>query len=107
MQVGEVVPMLARHMDKCSIVRSMAHTIDAHSPIPMLTGRANENTAYDDVVTRMLGFRGNMPPYVHAGSRLGDGGGRLGAPYFPLEIADPRGTRLELPSFSLSANLSA
>ena len=77
------------------------------APIPMLTGRANENTAYGAVVTRMLGFRGNMPPYVHVGSRLGVGGGRLGAPYFPLEIADPTGNRLDLPQFSLSANLSA
>ncbi len=104
---SELLPMLARHMDKCALIRSMAHTIDAHSPIPMLTGRANETTSHGAVVTRMLGFRGNMPPYVHVGSRLGVGGGRLGAPYFPLEIADPTGNRLDLPQFSLSADLSA
>jgi hypothetical protein len=106
-RISELLPMLARHMDKCAIIRSMAHGVDAHSPIPMLTGRNGETTSYGAVVTRMLGFRGNMPPYVHIGSRLGVGGGRLGAPYFPVEIADPTGNRLELPQFSLSANLSA
>ena len=106
-QISELLPMLARHMDKCAIIRSMAHGIDAHSPVPMLTGRPGDSTAYGAVVTRLLGYRGSMPAYVHVGSRLGVGGGRLGAPYYPLEIADPTGNRLELPQFSLAANINA
>jgi hypothetical protein len=105
--ISELLPMLSRQMNRCAIIRSMSHTVDAHSPIPMMTARANETTSHGAVVTRMLGFRGNMPPYVHVGSRLGVGGGRLGAPFFPLEIADPTGNRLELPQFSLSADLNA
>jgi hypothetical protein len=106
-QFCELLPMLARHMDKCALVRSMAHTIDAHSPVPMLTGLANETTSYGAVVTRMRGFRGNMPPYVHVGTRLGVGGGRLGPTCSPLEIADPTGNRVELPQFSLQADVHA
>jgi hypothetical protein len=73
----------------------------------MLTGFPGETTSYGAVIARMQGYRGNMPPYVHVGSRLGVGGGRLGAPFFPVEIADPTGNRVQLPQFSLSADLSA
>ncbi|MCI0681358.1 MAG: DUF1501 domain-containing protein [Gemmataceae bacterium] len=105
--ISELLPMLARHMDKCALIRSMNHGIDAHAPIPMLTGIPGESTSYGAVVAKLQGFRGNMPPYVHVGSRLGVGGGRLGAPYFPLEIADPTGSRVTLPQFSLSADIQA
>ena len=107
MQICELLPRLSRHMDKCVLVRSMSHNIDAHSPIPMLTGFAGETTSYGAVISRIQGYRGNMPPYVHIGSRLGVGGGRLGAPFFPVEIADPTGNRAALPQFQLSADMQA
>jgi hypothetical protein len=106
-QIGELLPMLARHMDKCALLRSMSHNVDAHSPIPMLTGIPGETTAYGAVVARLQGFQGSMPPYVHVGSRLPVGGGRLGAPFYPVEIADPSGTRVQLPQFALSADVRA
>jgi hypothetical protein len=105
--ISELLPMLSRHMNKCAIIRSMSHNIDAHSPIPMLTGMAGETTSYGAVLAKMQGFQRGMPPYVHVGSRLGVGGGRLGSPYFPLEIADPTGSRLELPQFALAADIRA
>lgn len=107
LQIGELLPSLAQHMDKCCIVRSMAHGIDSHSPIPMLTGMPGDSTAYGAVVSKIKGYRGAMPPYVHLGSRLGVGGGRLGAPYFPVEIADPTGSRMQLPQFALTADVQA
>src|SRR5262249_40140787 len=106
-QIGELLPMLSRHLDKCVLIRSMSHNVDAHSPMPMLTGIPGETTAYGAVVARLQGFQGSMPPYVHVGSRLPIGGGRLGAPFFPVEIADPSGTRVQLPQFSLSADIRA
>jgi hypothetical protein len=106
-QISELLPMLARHMDKCAIIRSMTHTIDSHSPIPMLTGFAGETTAYGAVVTRLRGYAGSMPPYVHIGSRLGVGAGRLGAPFAPVEVADPTGTRVQLPQLGLTADVRA
>jgi hypothetical protein len=105
--ISELLPMLASHMDKCALIRSMTHTIDAHSPIPMLTGFAGETTAYGAVVTRLRGTSGSMPPYVHIGSRLGVGAGRLGAPFAPVEVADPTGQRTPLPQMALSADIRA
>lgn len=107
MRISELLPTLARYMDECCLVRSMNHTIDAHAPIPMLTGIPGETTSYGAVVSKIQGFRQSMPPYVHVGSRLGVGGGRLGAPHFPVEIADPTGSRVSLPQFSLSADIRA
>jgi hypothetical protein len=106
-QICELLPRLSQQMDKCVLVRSMSHTTDAHSPVPMLTGFNGETTSYGAVISRMQGYRGNMPPYVHVGSRLGVGGGRLGAPFFPVEIADPTGSRVQLPQFALSADIHA
>jgi hypothetical protein len=106
-QISELLPQLARHMDKCALIRSMSHRTDAHSPVPMLTGFNGETTSYGAVVSKIKGFRRSMPPYVHVGSRLGVGGGRLGAPHFPVEIADPSGTRLQLPQFALTADVRA
>jgi hypothetical protein len=106
-QIGELLPRLAQQMDQCCIVRSMSHNVDAHSPIPMLTGFAGETTSYGAVISKLQGFRQSMPPYVHIGSRLGVGGGRLGAPHYPVEIADPSGSRVSLPQFALSADIHA
>src|SRR5262249_1778355 len=105
--IGELLPMIARHMDKCAIIRSMSHSTDAHAPIPMLTGFNGETTSYGAVVSKIKGFHQAMPPYVHVGSRLGVGGGRLGAPPFPVEIPDPSGSGMELPQFSLAADIRA
>src|SRR5712691_9205649 len=41
-QICELLPRMAQHMDKCVLVRSMNHNIDAHDPVPMLTGFAGE-----------------------------------------------------------------
>jgi hypothetical protein len=105
--ISELLPMLARHMDKCALIRSMAHNVDAHSPIPMMSGFPGETTSHGAVVTRLKGSAGSMPPYVHIGSRLGVGGGRLGAPFSPVEVADPTGTRVQLPQLGLSADIRA
>lgn len=105
--VSELMPMIARRMDKCALIRSMTHNVNSHSPIPMLTGLPGETTSYGAVVSRLKGFRDSMPPYVHVGSRLGVGGGRLGVPHSPVEIRSPMGGQLRLEQFSLSANVTA
>lgn len=106
-RIGELLPTMANFMNECCLIRSMSHNVDAHSPIPMLTGIPGDTTSYGAVIAKLQGFRQSMPPYVHVGSRLGVGGGRLGAPFFPVEIADPTGSRVSFPQFSLSANLQA
>jgi hypothetical protein len=106
-QISELMPMVAEHMDKCTILRSMTHNTDAHAPVPMLTGFNGTTTSYGAVLTRLKGHTGDMPPYVHLGSPLPVGGGSLGVAYNPVEVRDPTGNRVELPQFSLSANVSA
>jgi hypothetical protein len=103
---SELMPMVARQMDRCAVIRSLTHRTDAHAPIPMLTGVVG-TTSYGAVVTRLKGHAGDMPPYVHLGSHLGVGGGALGAAYDPVEVRDPTGTRLQLPQFALRADVSA
>jgi hypothetical protein len=105
--VSELMPMMAQHMDKCAIIHSMTHGVDAHAPIPMLTAFTGSTTSYGAVVTRLKGHAGDMPPYVHLGARLGVGGGTLGAVCDPVEVRDPTGSKLELPQFSLKADISA
>ncbi|HZT79473.1 MAG TPA: DUF1501 domain-containing protein [Gemmataceae bacterium] len=105
--LSELLPMTARHMDRCAIIRSMAHGIDAHAPVPMLTGFQGSTTSYGAVITRLKGHTRDLPPYVHLGSKLGVGGGRLGSAYDPVEVRDPTGNKLELPQFSLRADIAA
>jgi hypothetical protein len=104
---SELVPMLAGYTDRLAIIRSMTHGIDAHAPIPMLTGFNGAPTSYGAVVTKLKGHAGDMPPYVHLGARLNVGGGVLGSTCDPVVVADPTGNKVELPQFSLSANISA
>jgi hypothetical protein len=105
--VSELMPMMAGHMDRCALIRSMTHGVDAHAPVPMLTAFTGSTTSYGAVVTKLKGHAGDMPPYVHLGARLGVGGGTLGAVCDPVEVRDPTGSKLELPQFSLKADVSA
>jgi hypothetical protein len=106
-QISELLPQLARHADRYALIRSMTHGVDAHAPIPMMTGFTGVTTAYGAVVTKLKGHAGEMPPFVHLGSKLNVGGGVLGPVFDPIEVRDPTGSKLELPQFSLSANITA
>jgi len=103
----ELVPMLAERMHKFSLIRSLNHKTDAHAPLPMMTGTPGDSTSHGAIITRLKGFTQSMPPYVHIGSRLNVGAGALGAPYNPVEIRDPTGSQIQLPDFSLQADIKA
>jgi hypothetical protein len=100
-RISELLPMLAQHADKYALIRSLAHGVDAHSAIPMMTGNIRSTTAHGAVVTYLKGFTSQMPPYVHLGANLGIGGGSLGPAFNPVVVADPTGKNIELPDFSL------
>lgn len=117
-QLSELLPMLARRMEKYSIIRSMTHKNGSHNSTAMLTGFDNKLETFGAVVTKMNGADRAMPPYVHVGSAPGDGsqvtsnidrvgGGTLGSAYSPISVRDPSGRKVELPDFSLSADISA
>jgi hypothetical protein len=76
-----------------------------------LTGLSGGRTTYGAVVAKLKGANGDMPPYVHLGGKLfasaGVGGGVLGSAYDPIEVPDPTGARVSLPSFALAADVPA
>ena len=105
-QFSELLPMLANWMDRSAIIRSMTHGVDAHAPVPMLTGFNGKATSYGAVVTRIKGPTADMPAYVHLGSKLAVGGGDLGSACDPIEVKDPTGNKVELPQFFVGQRIS-
>jgi uncharacterized protein (DUF1501 family) len=77
-QVGEHLPLIARQMDKFSIIRSFGHSNSDHGPADhyMLTGYHpvagfnaglspnNQRPAHGAIIARKLGARNSIPPYV-------------------------------------------
>jgi hypothetical protein len=102
--ICEHLPGLARVMDRCTLVRSLGHSISAHGPgtAYMATGNrpgpALEYPAAGPLAARLLSPRRGVPPYVtFAALREGVSGigpGYLGPAFGPFEVeGDPaRGT---------------
>jgi hypothetical protein len=69
-RVGELLPRMARVMDRITLVRSGAHNNDHHETATnwVLSGRFGsafgDYPAMGAVVAHQLGFRGQLPPYV-------------------------------------------
>jgi len=70
LQVGELLPMMARTMDKVALVRSQSHNNDHHETATnwVLSGRFGsafgDYPAIGAVVAHETGFSGTLPPYV-------------------------------------------
>jgi uncharacterized protein (DUF1501 family) len=110
-RIGELLPMMAQRMHRCALIRSLTGFTGAHTARPALTGAVESLTTYGAVLTKLRGHSGSMPPYVHLGGKLfasaGVGGGVLGSAYDPVEIPDPTGSKVQLPQFALTAEVSA
>ncbi len=69
-QISEILPRVARHMDKLSIIRSMKSESNAHSEgsYYTMTGHLPTTTtrfpSVGSIVARELGQRNDMPAYV-------------------------------------------
>jgi hypothetical protein len=111
LQICELLPEIARRMNRCALVRSLTGFTGAHTARPALTGGVDKLTTYGAVVTRLKGQLGDLPPYVHLGGKLfnspGIGGGILGPACDPVEVPDPTGRRVPVPRFDLSADVPA
>jgi hypothetical protein len=107
----ELLPMLARRMDRCALIRSLTGTSGNHTAVPILTGSMTNKVTCGAVVTKLKGRAGDLPPYVHVGGKLfnspGVGGNTLGAAYDPVEIPNPLATAANLPQFTLNAEVPA
>jgi len=70
LQVGELLPMMSRTMDKVSLVRSQHHNNDHHETATNWVMSGRFGSAFGDypaigaVVAHETGFRGTLPPYV-------------------------------------------
>jgi hypothetical protein len=121
-QVSEHLPLMAKSVDKVSVVRSLFHTIPSHGPATTFMNSGNKPTPavqypwLGALSARLLPAEKGVPPYVSFGSRQGSNeAGFLGTAYnpFPVEGAgngkggkgDPGGFRVRgiqlPPGFSL------
>src|SRR5262245_48741266 len=94
-QISEHLPKMAKVMDKCTIVRSVHHTIPNHGPgtVWMTTGNkptpALQYPALGSLATKLLPVDPGVPPYVtFSDLRNGAAGtaGYLGTAYNPFTV---------------------
>ncbi|MCE9606001.1 MAG: DUF1501 domain-containing protein [Planctomycetia bacterium] len=100
--VCEHLPLMSRQMSKVCQVRSIVHQGSQHSEathwmltgypqVPDVNGAPVGSTIYPcfgSVVTKELGWKNGMPPYVQCASEsmMYSGGGYLGSAYNPLMV---------------------
>src|SRR5207237_1015353 len=69
-RISEHLPRMAQVIDKCTVVRSLHHTIPAHGPATVFMTTGNRPTpalqypAIGSLVTRLLPAAQGVPPYV-------------------------------------------
>jgi len=117
-QLCELLPTVAQHTDKLTILRSVTHGNAGHESTALLSGFEGGLTGYGSVVSRFRPRQGIMPPFVHIGSRKGNGtvensnmdrvgSGELGMMYEPMVVRDPTGKQVDFGEFTLTADVSA
>lgn len=94
-RISEHLPRMANVLDRCTVVRSLNHTIPSHGPATVFMTTGNKPTpavqypALGSLVTRLLPAAPGVPPYVSF-SELRNGGagqaGYLGAGYNPFIV---------------------
>lgn len=93
-QICEHLPLMAKVIDKCTIVRSLKHTIPSHGPgtVYMHTGHkptpAIDYPSIGSIMARLLETPKGVPPYVTFGRarEKASTAGYLGPAYNPFEI---------------------
>jgi len=95
LRISQHLPRMAQVMDKCTVVRSLHHTIPAHGPATVFMTTGNRPTpalqypALGSLVTRLLPAAQGVPPYVTFSElRNGSAGqaGYLGTSYNPFIV---------------------
>ena len=115
-QVGELIPRVARQMDKFSLIRSFTHRTPDHGaadhymltgyhPGPGFNGGLKPNNhfpSFGSVIAHKLGARGAVPAYVCLPTMHPSGGSSfLGAAAVPFVIeADPSAPGFSVPDLA-------
>jgi hypothetical protein len=121
-QISEIFPRLAKHMDKLSIIRSM-QTIEnnhAQATIETLTGHrpspATKYPSFGSIISKELGSRNDMPPFVLAPKPRetaffeyaeGFQAAFIGSQYDGMIVPDPSQPNFNVPDLSLPKSISA
>jgi uncharacterized protein (DUF1501 family) len=121
-QISEILPRVAKQMDKLSVIRSMRthernhpqgtiETLTGHRPNPAL-----KYPSFGSIVAKELGSRNNIPPYVVVPTPT-DGdffnyqeayqGGFIGTEYDGMVLPDPSKPDFKVPDLSLPKSISA
>ena len=116
LQVCEHLPKVAKEVDKFSLVRSFTHHNSDHGPADhyMLTGYFpgagfngglspnNHKPAFGSIISKKLGARGSVPPYVALPKVHPSGGSAyLGAAHAPFVIdGDPSAANFSVPDLA-------
>jgi uncharacterized protein (DUF1501 family) len=97
-QICEHLPQMAQVMNKCTIVRSLAHAIPSHglATVHMTTGNrptpALQYPSFGALTNRLLPHAPNVPPYVSFGAlrggQIGDAG-YLGSAFNAFVVNPP------------------
>ncbi|MBX6311480.1 MAG: DUF1501 domain-containing protein [Isosphaeraceae bacterium] len=115
-RICEHMPHLAQVMDRCTLVRSLNHTISAHGPgtVYMVTGNrpsaALDYPALGSLAAKLLPAPAGLPPYLtfaalHEGQI--PGAGYLGPAHNPFQIeGDPARGELRARGISLPDGFS-
>ena len=132
-RVCELMPRLARHADKFSLIRSMHHQSNDHGVAGTIAltgsidgavnlGGSTASGAMRPSTGAIVGRLkrdalppGSLPPYVILGNQLhqglkrvvGEGGGTLGTPFDPFRLNYEPGVGLRLPDVDLPEGLTA
>lgn len=106
-RISELLPQIARNMDKCALIRSMTSRDGGHTGTFVLSGGHRGNASLGAVLQHLKGpTRTGMPSFVHVGpGGYLPGGGALGTTYNPLIVADPSRS-VRLPEFTLTASVT-
>lgn len=112
-RIGEDLPLLSKHMDKFSMIRSFTHSDAGHGSADhyMLTGYHiapgfngnlrpnNQRPAHGSVISQLLGANGSVPPNICVPSMHPScGPAFLGAAHSPFVInADPNAPNFSVP----------
>jgi hypothetical protein len=90
--ICEHLPKMAGAIDKCTLIRSLKHSIPAHGPGSqyVMTGHlpsaSTEYPSLGSVAARMLDQDGGVPPYVTFGNPPSRGAGYLGSAWNAFEL---------------------
>jgi hypothetical protein len=118
-QISELLPRMAKHMDKLSIVRSMHTEEDNHPQATyyVLTGHrpnpAMQFPSFGSIITKEMGARNAVPPHVltpqwekeRQYEKYFDSA-FLGPQYNPMVVPDPSKKDFEVADLSLPKSIS-